>query len=219
MKETFYFSHDYNARHDPKLIGLQCKYGMQGLGIFWCLVEMLHEQGGFVRTLYDRIAYELHVDTDVIIWIINESELFKIEGEMFYSESVKERLLKRNDKSVKARESVNVRWGKYERNTNEIRTYNERNTNKGKESKVKKKEENLFLSKKTKDNDKEKNNFPLEISFEEIQEYFTESLECTGTEAAKFFSYYNSTGWKRGNTQITNWKSAADSWVLKNRKS
>lgn len=145
-KETFYFSHDYNARSDLKLTCIKMKHGMAGIGIFWCLIEMLYEQDGYMPLQYDGIAFELRTDTNVIQSIICECGLFKYDKERFWSESVLRRLEARNEKSEKARESVNKRWGKYERNTNVIRTQNDCNTIK--ESKVKDIKENIFLSEK-----------------------------------------------------------------------
>lgn len=46
MKDTFYFQHDYNARTDPKLQDVLIEHGAAGLGVFWCVVEQLYEQGG-----------------------------------------------------------------------------------------------------------------------------------------------------------------------------
>ena len=48
MKELPYITHDFGARNDPKLMDLQMEMGGQGLGIFWCLVEMLWENGGTI---------------------------------------------------------------------------------------------------------------------------------------------------------------------------
>ena len=42
-KETFYFSHDYSCINDPKIQALIGKHGAKGYGIFWRIVEMLHE--------------------------------------------------------------------------------------------------------------------------------------------------------------------------------
>ena len=41
MKKMYYFQHDYNARNDPKLQALIVEMGVAGIGIYWCLVEML----------------------------------------------------------------------------------------------------------------------------------------------------------------------------------
>ena len=115
---------------------------MEGVGIFWCLVEMLHEQGGYMRTEYERIAFELHCDCDKVKWIIEESGLFLIKDEMFYSESALSRINTRNTKSAKATESANKRWN----NANALPTHCEPNASKGKERKGNKRKEKEIYS-------------------------------------------------------------------------
>lgn len=44
MKETFYFPHDYNSMQDSKMIHLLHKCGLEGIGSFWIIVELLHQQ-------------------------------------------------------------------------------------------------------------------------------------------------------------------------------
>jgi hypothetical protein len=58
--------------------------------------------------------------------------LFENDGQLFWSKSALERIKMREEKSEKARISVNNRWN----NTNVIRTYKERNTIKEKKRKV-----------------------------------------------------------------------------------
>ena len=72
MKE--YFSHDYNARNDKKLVSLFMKHKLSGIGLYWCLVEMLYESGGEIMlSECERIAFELRIDlemiNDVIYWM------------------------------------------------------------------------------------------------------------------------------------------------------
>jgi len=43
-KESFYFSHDYNAITDPKMMMILKKEGLAGIGLFWILIELLHQQ-------------------------------------------------------------------------------------------------------------------------------------------------------------------------------
>lgn len=118
MKETFYFSHDYNARNDCKLINLQIKHGMAGIGIYWCLVEMIYEEAGYLLLEYERISYVLRIDKNVIQSVINDFDLFQIIDNKITSTSIFERINQRANKSEKARLSVQARWNKYERNTN-----------------------------------------------------------------------------------------------------
>ena len=137
-----YFSHDYYSRNDPKVVRLFMKHGLSGIGAYWCIVEMLYEQGGYLSlNEYERITFELRTDENVIRYLIYDSELFENDSEKFWSETAIDRLNKRAEKSQKARESIENRWNKSRKNTNEIRTYNEGNTIKEKEIKEKEKKE------------------------------------------------------------------------------
>ena len=42
-KESFYFTHDYGARNDPKILELRAEYGLEGLGLYWCIAETMAE--------------------------------------------------------------------------------------------------------------------------------------------------------------------------------
>lgn len=111
-KDTFYFSHDFGARNDPKLINLQIKWGMVGIGCYWCIVEMLYENGGMLPLEYDRISFVLRTEENVIRSVINDFKLFLIKDDLFTSQSVIDRIDARKGKSAKARESINKRWNK-----------------------------------------------------------------------------------------------------------
>ena len=130
-----YFSHDYNSRNDTKLVRAGMKFGLcQAIGAYWCIVEMLYEEGGYLPlSEYERITFELRCPNELITYLINDSELFENDGEMFWSNTAIERLKMRASKSQKARESIEYRWYR-KRNTNVSETNNERNTSKVKES-------------------------------------------------------------------------------------
>jgi hypothetical protein len=146
-KDTFYFKHDCNARTDRKLVNIIMKHGMQGIGVYWCIVEMLYEEGGYLPLEYERISFELRISTDVTSSVINDFDLFQNDAHRFWSNSVLERLQWRCDKSESARKSINKRWDKY-RDTNVIRTNEVRNTkkeSKEKENKGKKYSDDFLL--------------------------------------------------------------------------
>jgi len=133
-KVTFYFSHDYGARNDPKMVNLQIKHGMEGVGIYWCIIEMLYEEGGKIPLDYDRITFALRSHREIIESILKNFGLFSITKNKISSTSVLRRLNLRNDKSIKARESANKRWEKYDRNAN-AQNNDAIKENKGKENK------------------------------------------------------------------------------------
>jgi hypothetical protein len=131
-KETFYFSHDYNARGDRRMVNLLMKCGVAGIGIYWSIVEMLYEERGYLMlTECERIAFELRTDANAVLAVI-ESSLFEKDEEKFWSDSVLRRLNKRNEKTIKARESAILRW----ENETAMRSHSDGNANKVKKSKV-----------------------------------------------------------------------------------
>jgi len=146
MKETNYFSHDYNARSDRKLIKLQTKMGMEGMGIYWCIVEMLYEEAGYLKKDYDSIAFELRTEYARIKSVIEDYELFKTDDEKIWSESCLERLKKRMSISEKARENINKRWEKYNGNTGVLRANQFGNTIKERKGKEIKEKENKEIT-------------------------------------------------------------------------
>ena len=135
-KDTFYFSHDYNARNDEKIKRLIRKHGMQGYGVFWSIVEDLYNNANALRTDYEGIAYDLRSDSELVASVVNDFDLFIFNGDFFGSNSVEERLEQRNDKSAKARKSASYRW----ENANAMQTLcdsNAKKERKGKEIKGK----------------------------------------------------------------------------------
>lgn len=140
-KDTYYFSHDFGARNDPKMVNLQIKHGMEGVGIFWCIVEMLYEEGGKIPLDYERITFVLRSNKEIVQSVLKDFGLFSITKNKISSTSVLRRISIKNSKSEKARESINYRWDKYERNTNVSKndTIKESKGNKGNKG-------NLFLN-------------------------------------------------------------------------
>lgn len=152
MKESYYFSHDYNARQDPKLQEVMAHHGVAGIGIYWCIVEQLYEQGGTLSLkLTKGIAYALHVDSDVVESVIRDFGLFDIDGDSFYSNTVNARLQKREDISEKRRKAIEARWGKKDdTDTNVLQMNNTCNTkviqNDTKKIKEKEKEKEIEIN-------------------------------------------------------------------------
>ena len=85
MKE--YFSHDYNARSDKKMVVVFMRHGLAGIGAYWCIIEMLYEEGGYLLlNEYERISFELRIDENVIRDIIERTKLFKNDSEKIIDE-------------------------------------------------------------------------------------------------------------------------------------
>jgi hypothetical protein len=194
-KDTFYFSHDYNARNDVKIKKLLSKHGLLGYGIFWAVIEELYNNTNVLPTDYDTISFDLRVEKNVLQSVINDFDLFVFDGENFGSLSVQKRLEERNEKSEKARKSVLKRWANKVNNTNVLQSKYDTNTikeRKGKEIKGNKRK-------------------VKEIKLEDIILYFSEN-GYTNETAEKFYNYYSIANWKdsKGN-EVKNWKQKAQS--------
>lgn len=72
-KDTFYFSHDYNARNDEKILELRASYGAEGYGIFWMIVETMAEteNGGIKLSLIGGLSLGYGVAKDRLSMVIN----------------------------------------------------------------------------------------------------------------------------------------------------
>lgn len=117
-----YFPHDHYARSDKKLINLVRKQGMAGLGLYWCLVEMLYEENGWLKVAdLDSIAFDLRTSPDLISDLIQNFDLFFISGPNFSSHSVIARLKIIEVKSSKAAKAAKTRWQKCKDDANALK--------------------------------------------------------------------------------------------------
>jgi len=119
MKDAYYFSHDANARHDPKIIKMISVYGMEGYGWYWVIIEMLREQDNYKLSIYDQsdidvIASQTYSDSERIKKYIGDCvkifKLFKKSKKYLWSLSLSNRMKKMNEKREKGRKAANKRW-------------------------------------------------------------------------------------------------------------
>jgi hypothetical protein len=122
-KEAYYFSHDSNARHDPKILALRSDYNIQGYGIYWVVIEMLREQENFKlpkkEYIYNAIAMQVQCKDfandnakQFVLDCINKYELLEENETHFWSNSLLKRMDKKNELSEKRRQSARARWDK-----------------------------------------------------------------------------------------------------------
>ena len=82
-KEPFYFLHNYNARNDIKIKRLIVKYGYEGYGLYWAIIEDLYQNANALPLDYDCIAYHLRTSSDMIQSIVNDFDLFEVVEDKF----------------------------------------------------------------------------------------------------------------------------------------
>lgn len=90
--KDFFFQHDFNALNDEKIIKLRIKYGMQGYGIYFAILELLAQNNGILELNYDTIKYRLQDKTTIIKSVIEDFGLFEIENDYFFSKRLKKHI-------------------------------------------------------------------------------------------------------------------------------
>ena len=148
-KEAYYFSHDSNARNDEKLLAVRMRFGAEGYGIYFMILERLRDESDNMSIKdYNILAFDFRVSSDKVKSVIEDFELFEFteDKKYFYSQRMMNNMKIKNEKSEKARLSAEKRWNKSDSNANALQTHS--NGNAIKESKVKenKLKENIVVA-------------------------------------------------------------------------
>jgi hypothetical protein len=113
VRESQYFSHDVNAQADEKIDNLIFEMGHEGVGLYWCLVEKLYCNDGYLRIDNPRkLAHSMRAKESKVMRVITEFNLFRNDSKNFWSDSVLRRIEIQRKKSEDARNKVNKRYGK-----------------------------------------------------------------------------------------------------------
>jgi hypothetical protein len=236
MKDTFFFPHDFGARNDPKLQNVLMEHGCEGLGVFWCVVEQIYEQGGSLPLSNCKsIAFALHVECSVVESVVNDFDLFNNDGKVFWSESIKCRLNKRAEISEKRREAGKRGWqktfGNYqpkdEQMVDNTKSNANQNTNNNAanadfdgsicrtiKEKERKGNENTSLNKEDKKAETAKRFAPPSI--DEVQSYISEKNYSVDSES--FVAFYQSKNWFVGKNKMKDWRAAVVTWEKRNKE-
>lgn len=112
MKNSQYFTHDFNARNDEKIAQLRVEHGWEGYGMYWALVEMMAESTEY-KLCYSRangVAIALNIAPDklkdFVDYCCNDPcNLFESDDEYFYSKSLLKRMKIRDNKIEKLKKA------------------------------------------------------------------------------------------------------------------
>jgi len=100
-KSTYYFSHDYNAANDVKILFMRQQLGMEGYGIYWYLIEHLADAGGRLPLkIIPVLAMQMQSQEIKIRAVISEFELFEIVDDTFFSIRLLNNLDRVNDLKI-----------------------------------------------------------------------------------------------------------------------
>lgn len=239
MKEAFYFQHDYNARNDPKMQRLIMKCGCEGVGIYWCIIEQLYEQGGKLPNNHiETIAFNLHTTKTTVEDVVFGLNLFVFDDEFFWSESVLKRLENRSLISSK-RSEAGRKGGAPIGNKNAAKQLKDRGiqiepddknkqmleseTSKNKQKVEKNKQKQTIKEKKRKEYNIDNISTSNEVEYirakrtafvpptlEEVKAYIQE--KGYPVDAERFIDFYESKGWMIGKNKMKDWKAAVRTW-------
>jgi hypothetical protein len=204
-KDAYYFSHDSNARNDLKIMKIRRTLGLEGYGIYFCLIEILRDQKDFcfqLDSLVD-IAYSLGTSEEKIKTVVTAFDLFEVHENTFFSA----RLIRSMDK-YKSLSQKRIEAGKKggqasvkQRLSKGQSLLNDCSSIKGKKIKVK--------EKKLKEKIENKRFAPPTLS--EVKQYVVDNN--FSANADKFYKYYNEGNWtdSKGN-KVRNWKQKLITW-------
>lgn len=168
---TFYFPHDMNTISDPKISAFVGVFGASGYGVFWRIVEMLHEDKNnklpLKKYMFSAIAgtmkLELETVVEMVKFLTDEFEIFETDGEFIFSKRVCENMKKRDE--IKQKRSFAGRISAEKRMTESTNV--EHVLNKNKQTSTKERKE-----KEMKVNEIKSNESSSIIHFEKLLDYF-----------------------------------------------
>jgi len=105
-KDAYWFSHDSNAKDDPKIMVLIDQLGPEGYGLFWILIEILRDQPGYrcPLILLPILAKRYYTSYEKMLAVVQNYGLFIIENEeFFFSKSLLNRMKHLENKREQAR--------------------------------------------------------------------------------------------------------------------
>ena len=96
MKDAYYFSHDSNARNDQRLMKVRMKYGPEGYGIYFMIIEILRDTENYTLNINDiqSICFDTRAKNETVLDILKNYNLFVFEDDLFYSKSLSRRMEK-----------------------------------------------------------------------------------------------------------------------------
>lgn len=113
--KSFWFTHDFAASEDPKMLFLRQALGIEGVGIFWFLIEKLAQNNGKLPLkIIPLLSSQMMVTEPKVIAVIHNFELFEIVEETFFSQRLLLTLESKEQMSAGGKAGALKRWGNKE---------------------------------------------------------------------------------------------------------
>lgn len=204
-KDAYWFKHDANARHDPKILILRARFGEAGYSRYFMVVEMMREAHGYKLKvddyIYSIIGLDLGIPPDEAKRFVDscvEIGLF-FKDEFLYSTSLLRRMEEKDRLSDIRKQNASKRGSKTE--ANDIAKPEQTDPIRVEESRV---EENR--------EEKKKRHHFVRPTIQEVSSYCEERKN--GINPHKWMAHYESNGWIVGKTPMKDWKATVRTWEL-----
>ncbi len=196
---------------DLKLQKVLMKQGATGIGLYWCIVEMLYEENGYLPIAdIESIAFSVRVDVETTKSLIYDFGLFEHDENRFWSASALERIAMRKTiserRSLAGKKGNEKRWGKSQTDSNAIANVSQTYRNSSQEKKIKEKkskEKEFTIQECIANNDIEKKN-KRDFLFDENHEAnmqqayewaISKNLPATKKDISAWYAYNQQVGW------------------------
>jgi hypothetical protein len=197
MKDAYYFPHDSNAHKDPKILGLRLKCNLEGVAIFWMLIEILRDSPGY-KYIHDLPTLELGLSLPQATLEATLEACFKlgllVKKDGFFSSPSLDRRMAEIDRRKDVFREAGRRGG--------IKSSQAQATLKPGSS-------HPQAVKERKGKESIRGGF-VKPTPQEIEAYCQE--RGNGLIGQKIFDHYEASGWKRGKTPISDWKACVRTW-------
>lgn len=112
MDNSLYFSHDYTASDDVKMLYLRQAHGFEGIGLFWATIERLAQSGGKLPLAFIPVlSMQFQIDATKLTSVIKDFNLFQIEDDHFSSRRLMDHINLRKQLKDAGAKGAAKRWG------------------------------------------------------------------------------------------------------------
>ncbi len=189
-----YFSHDIFTRENLKIKRLINAHKMTGYGVFWAIIEFLHNNDNkLLLSELDIIAFDLGVEVSLVESVVKNFNLFSIRKKVVSSARVAQNIKLQKEKSKKAKRAAEQRWKVFPEHASALPTHCERNAIKEKKE-SKEKEINKIKESKERNERNEKNEIK-ETETDKTEEMNNENYSKISitSDSSEFFSNFYGT--------------------------
>lgn len=109
--KSLYFSHDYTASEDVKMLYLRQSLGMEGIGCYWFIIERLAQAGGRLPLkIIPVLSMQMQVTEIKVQGVVNNFDLFEVEQQDFFSRRLLQTIDLRKTLQDAGSKGAQIRW-------------------------------------------------------------------------------------------------------------